>query len=255
MISLIYAFIPSLLAYEAAKSEMKTFYESTLSDRIANFTKAKESAIRKANLFGTPITIAPISADRLFSSDHSLSLTASASHGGGDQYFFDDEDSQFEEEGRLTHEQLQVMRDAESDNIAIKEYFKSRGAQSHQLEEDSRVLSPPSGSPKLTTQSPKQVKRDKSQSTLFKPLEGKRPHRRSIQINGTSSRFSSQSGSFNSGSAGHSPSNRSHEDEDNYSWNSTARSEVAVAAGSAADLLQFTRSPTAAALASRGVHF
>ena len=252
----------SLLAYEAAKSEVKTFYESTLSDRIANFTKAKESAIRKANLFGTPITIAPISADRLFSSDHSLSLTTSDhSHGGGgDQYFFDDEDSHFEgDERQLSHDQQQsaasAARDAESDNIAIREYFKSRGAQGHQLEEDSRVLSPPTSSPKQITQSPKQlVKRDKSQSTLFKPLEGKRPHRRSIQINGgINSRFSSQSGSFNNGIAGHSPSNRSHEDEDNYSWNSTARSEAA--AGSAADLLQFTRSPTAAALASRGVHF
>eukprot|EP01034_Spumella_vulgaris_P024318 gene24318-30640_t len=228
----------SLLAYEAARSEVKNFYESTLSDRIATFTRAKEGAIRKANLFGTPITIAPISAERLFSSDQSLSL--GTSNGGDGSYYFDDEDTQYEGEGEGG-----VSLDGGDE--AMREYIRQRGPQGHQLEEDSRtVMSPPTSSPKTMP------KREKSSSTLMMPLAGKRPHRRSIQINGTSAKYSMGGSHSGNNSVNASPSHKSHEDDDNYSWTSTARSEA-----SAVETMMQTlqRSPTAAALASRGVAF
>ncbi len=108
-------FFHSLLAYEAAKKEVKDFYESTLSERLNQFAKGREYAARKAalscenllfcgvnvlmDLAGTPMSVAPISAEQLF---------------------MEDEHS-----------------DSESQSLAIREYFRHRGVQGSILEEDS----------------------------------------------------------------------------------------------------------------------
>lgn len=91
----------SLLAYEAAKKEIKSFYENTLSERIATFSKSKEFAVKRAAQFGTPITLAPIEGE----------------------YFFDDS----------------ICDDSDSESLALKEYFKHRGRQGRVLEEDSTM--------------------------------------------------------------------------------------------------------------------
>lgn len=45
------------MAYEAAKKEIKSFYESTLSERISTYAKSKEVAVRKAAVFGKCIPL------------------------------------------------------------------------------------------------------------------------------------------------------------------------------------------------------
>lgn len=97
----------SLLAYEAAKKEVKAFYENTLSERINAFSKSKEFAVKRAAQFGTPITLAPMEGE----------------------FFFDDS----------------ICDDSDSESLAIKEYFKHRGRQGKILEEDSLHLLPRTG--------------------------------------------------------------------------------------------------------------
>lgn len=90
----------SLLAYEAAKKEIKDFYENTLSERIATFSKSKEFAVKRAAQFGTPIALNPLEGE----------------------YFFDDS----------------ICDDSDSESLAIKEYFKHRGRQGKILEDDNQ---------------------------------------------------------------------------------------------------------------------
>ena len=86
------------MAYEAAKKEMKAFYENTLSERIATFSRSKEIALKRAAQFGSPIALAPMEGE----------------------FFFDDS----------------ICDDSDSESLAIKEYFKHRGRQGKILEED-----------------------------------------------------------------------------------------------------------------------
>jgi len=62
----------SLLQYEQARKELKSYHEQVLSDRIAQLVKTKEVAKQKASNFPSHIAITPIRASQLFSDSITL---------------------------------------------------------------------------------------------------------------------------------------------------------------------------------------